>query len=1020
MVPVRLELKNFLSYGTAAPALDFERFDVACLSGKNGQGKSALLDAMTWALFGEARKSGGKRKPDEEIIRIGTHYMKVGFTFDLEATRYRIERDFSVSASGKTTKPGLEFQLYDPDADAFRPLTASTMRATQGLIETTLGLDYDTFINSAFLLQGRSDEFTKKSASERKDILARILNLGRYEDLRAKASEAWRDAKRRAGQADTEIDRLQAALEDADAWKEEKAAVEADVAARREALTDLRAKAERLATRQASLETKARERDEMGRRLDALAQRRRDLAAERDALAAKIERADALLAQRDAIQAASARRERLQAERDRLDTQRDMHRGLEKQLDRLTRQRDDKERELRHRLDKRETERGTYQSALNEAAATLAKRPDLERQRDRARRAQAARDRLATVRTKRDALTDEHTTLERDLTGRRAALDAEREQHRARLGVLQKALAGSADLDQRLDRLGAQVAEREALAVRHEATREEGTALRARVDALKGELKSQRAARAATEDELADFRDATDADVCPTCGTALTDAHRAQVTANFETTLAEQTRAVEDAEVRLTTLEAERQTLLATFQGQQRRLEALADAPAKLATAQAEAKTRAAHAEEQRRLEQQVAALTQQLDAKTYGAALRRARAAVRQKLDQLDFNPQHFEAAQREAAKLDGLRERLRTLDEVAGRRDELQRKLKQAETEIARLRELLDTGGAFGDLPDRIAQTRQQLEATGFDAARFAAVKRELETLADAAQRMAALASAQQNRADWQTQRARRAEQMAEAEAEAETLAARRAALAEALAARDDVEAALARTRTAVAEAETALTAQQTRLGQLTARLDQAAADRKALADARVDRSAAVHDRTVYAHLRTAFGKHGIPSLIIEETIPEIEQRANGLLDRLSDGMMRVRLETLADKKSGGTKETLDIVLTDEKGHTRPYETFSGGESFRVNFALRLALAQLLAERNGVRVRTLVIDEGFGTQDEDGIQRLVEAIQAVREDFAKVLVITHLDRLKRVFPVRIEVAKDPATGSSFDLVGA
>ncbi|PSQ74261.1 MAG: hypothetical protein BRD36_02595, partial [Bacteroidetes bacterium QH_7_64_110] len=70
MIPVRLELKNFLSYGTEAPPLEFDHFEVACLSGGNGEGKSALLDAMTWAVWGEARKSSGRRKPDEELIRI--------------------------------------------------------------------------------------------------------------------------------------------------------------------------------------------------------------------------------------------------------------------------------------------------------------------------------------------------------------------------------------------------------------------------------------------------------------------------------------------------------------------------------------------------------------------------------------------------------------------------------------------------------------------------------------------------------------------------------------------------------------------------------------------------------------------------------------------------------------------------------------------------------------------------------------------------------------------------------------
>jgi exonuclease SbcC len=217
----------------------------------------------------------------------------------------------------------------------------------------------------------------------------------------------------------------------------------------------------------------------------------------------------------------------------------------------------------------------------------------------------------------------------------------------------------------------------------------------------------------------------------------------------------------------------------------------------------------------------------------------------------------------------------------------------------------------------------------------------------------------------------------------------------------------------------AEEALNEAQQTLGMLNERLEQAQRDQDALDDAREELDACTNDRQLYKHLRGVFGKHGIPSLIIEETLPEIEERANRILDRLTDGRMRVRLETLKEKKSGGTKETLDIIITDEQGVPRPYETFSGGESFRVNFALRVALAQLLADRSGVRVRTLVIDEGFGTQDETGIQRLVEAIQAIREDIAKILVITHLQRLKQAFPVRIEVEKDPAIGSTFEVVG-
>jgi exonuclease SbcC len=110
--------------------------------------------------------------------------------------------------------------------------------------------------------------------------------------------------------------------------------------------------------------------------------------------------------------------------------------------------------------------------------------------------------------------------------------------------------------------------------------------------------------------------------------------------------------------------------------------------------------------------------------------------------------------------------------------------------------------------------------------------------------------------------------------------------------------------------------------------------------------------------------------------------------------------------DKKREGLKETLDIQLSDGAG-VRDYEMYSGGEAFRANFAIRLALSEVLASRKGARLQMLVIDEGFGSQDEQGRQRLIQSINAVQDDFAKILIITHLEELKDAFPTRIEVEK-------------
>jgi DNA repair protein SbcC/Rad50 len=169
--------------------------------------------------------------------------------------------------------------------------------------------------------------------------------------------------------------------------------------------------------------------------------------------------------------------------------------------------------------------------------------------------------------------------------------------------------------------------------------------------------------------------------------------------------------------------------------------------------------------------------------------------------------------------------------------------------------------------------------------------------------------------------------------------------------------------------------------------------------------------HESGLLAELRVAFGKNGVPAMIIESAIPELEELANDLLRRMTDGRMALRLITQKDKVTGGVAETLDIEIADELG-TRNYEMYSGGEAFRINFALRIALSKLLARRAGAQLRTLFVDEGFGTQDESGRVKLIEAINAIQRDFDVILVITHIDDLRDSFPVHIVIDKT-STGS-------
>ncbi len=182
------------------------------------------------------------------------------------------------------------------------------------------------------------------------------------------------------------------------------------------------------------------------------------------------------------------------------------------------------------------------------------------------------------------------------------------------------------------------------------------------------------------------------------------------------------------------------------------------------------------------------------------------------------------------------------------------------------------------------------------------------------------------------------------------------------------------------------------------------------------RAERQQLAESKGLHEELREAFGKKGVPALIIEAAVPEIEAAANRLLGRITDGRMNVRFRMQKETQAGETRETLDIEIADELG-TRAYEMYSGGEAFRVNFAIRIALSQLLARRAGTQLHTLIIDEGFGVLDAVGRERLVEAINAVQDDFDRILVVTHIDELKDAFPARIEVTKTPE-GSEITVV--
>ncbi len=100
MIPIRLYISGFLSYREPVE-IDFTSFDLACIAGPNGAGKSSLLDAITWALFGQARKR------DNSLIHTRSSVAEVRLVFAYESNLYTVRR---IKPRDKTML--LEFQIW--------------------------------------------------------------------------------------------------------------------------------------------------------------------------------------------------------------------------------------------------------------------------------------------------------------------------------------------------------------------------------------------------------------------------------------------------------------------------------------------------------------------------------------------------------------------------------------------------------------------------------------------------------------------------------------------------------------------------------------------------------------------------------------------------------------------------------------------------------------------------------------------------------------------------------------------
>lgn len=858
MIPILLQISGFLSYKDPVK-IDFTSFDLACIAGQNGAGKSSILDAITWALFGRARKH------DESMINLQSELAEVRFVFSYEGDTYRVTR---VNPRGKTKKVEFHVQQEAPNdlVPLWVPLSERTLRATDAKIEETLRLDYETFTNAAFFLQGEADQFAQQSPSDRKRILTQILGLGMWESYRKRAYQ-------RRMSVEEEMTLLKGRL--SEVFKE------------------------------------LREEEERKNQLKALEKK---------------------------LESATTARQTGEENLDKIRAVEALFQERRKQIESLTHQIENNERtrkQLEEGLAAREKEKGKF-------TQILAKEDEIKAAHATWKKAQQELEALSAVAEKFREQEKQRQPPLTQIASERARLQQELASLRNRREKLQEAFAEVPALEERLSQLETLIAEaKNALAQRGrkrtelEQARQKLTEIRAENPRLKTEMQELKA--------RIDKLEVTEGATCPLCGqelpsedldalinhlnkegTEMGNRYRAN-----KTLLAEADELVKGLHLEIMKLSAAEDTLREKTREKD-----------KLSGQLERVKARKKEWDEE--YAQRLHKITKALNEKTFAAQ-------ARVKLTKIDAE---LKTIGYDAAKHDQLRETIR--EEVS-----IQDKVQSLEKAKAALKPLEREIEA---LKKRLTEKRQELKKK----------KKEKERIS---------------------------ETLAQDEAEALNIV---QAQRELLSLKEEEN--ILQRKVGAARQKVAILAQQKERRQALER------EREALAKQTIKLKT----------LERAFGKNGVPALLIEQALPQIEARANQILERLSNGTMAIRFlsqREYKNKKHDGLIETLAIQIRDQAG-VRDYEMYSGGEAFRINFAIRLALSHVLAQRAGARLQTLVIDEGFGSQDAVGRQRLLEAINLIRGDFKKILVITHIDELKDAFSTQLYVEKT-SHGSQVRLVG-
>jgi exonuclease SbcC len=1011
MIPLLLTLKNFLSYREAT--LDFRGLHTACICGANGAGKSSLLEAIAWAIWGESRVSA-----EEDVIHAGAQDVRVDFIFQSHQQIYRTIR--SRQRGGSTS---LEFQI--DTGNGFRSLTQRGVKATQQLIVRYLKLDYDTFINSAYLRQGRADEFMLKRPSERKQILADLLKLDRYEELAEQAKDLSKQFKGQAEQLEISCQAIQTQLQQREAILAEKAQWETQLGqlqqaqeADRQKLQQLQALFAQRQTWQQQLTWQQQQGQTLAQEGDLLQQEIAINRQQQQQLASLIDRQAEIVAGYNQFLHLQATEENLAAKFQAYQESTAKRQQWQQQLEREI-------NEVKIQIRQAQTQLEGLQQQEKENSDTLNRKGEVasaleELQRSRQRLAQLDELQLAV-----SPLLQRRLTLQTQLDRAQAKLTARLEELRSSARELQQEGARQPQLQQTVLAVEAQIEELEKKRVYQQRVQEKGLERRNFQERLQEHQRTyeKQIGELAQKLEMLKIPDAS----CPLCDRPLDPHHFARV---VQKTQAEQEEAQHQfwmVREQLAVCERELQVLRSEYKQLSQELnnyEKLREQRGQL-TAQLQATS-----DVQQRLAKiawEEAQLENSIRVGEYAIELQAELQALDAQLQQLNYDEQTHALARGEVERWRWAEIRQAQIKDAQRRQSALEAQKPEIIAKISNLEAAIADLQADSALAQEIAALDRYLAELSYDGATHNAVLTSLRQAQSWQLHYQELQQAQEQYPKSIERDRALTQSLQERLANQQIMAAQMQAIVEQLEQMPDpsgeiqiLERQTQRQRQQLDEHLATLGRLQQQLLQLENLQIQIDREQQQLQEYR-------RQHRVYQELAQAFGKNGIQALTIENILPQLEAETNQILSRLTGNQLHVNFVTQKAGKSTKSRssnaiknakliDTLDILIGDARG-TRSYETYSGGEAFRINFAIRLALAQLLSQRSGTALQMLIVDEGFGTQDREGCDRLIAAINAIAPDFACILAVTHMPQFKEAFQTRIEVHKT-ANGSELSLL--